>query len=359
MLRKRTLFPLSALALCVIGVLASTTLAQIPRPQIYPRHPELRHYLRTARFTNTVVVDPGGRGDFSQLGQALAYVATQNRSQAKRWLVLLYPGQQPGATLFFNLVETRLTIPSWTSVQGMVSTVPQFSNTVTVGLSGTSGDLLTMGEGASISKVSFFTTSPMTGPAVLLKVPNGAGTIHVESSAFVIGGTSGDAFPLDVVSVQGNALLYLRDTYLQKFGPATQSRLAVASDTAQLAIYGGRYFPGTNQQKCFESLNSATVRLWWSRVDAGCTTDLVNTGGGTFSTFSSRYATQSGPIDEQVARYESLALNNTCQILTGPGAPEGAVTAPVCSLYLRTNGGASTTFCVKESGSGATGWACK
>jgi hypothetical protein len=58
-------------------------------------------------------------------------------------------------------------------------------------------------------------------------------------------------------------------------------------------------------------------------------------------------------------RYDSLALNNTCQILTGSGSPEGAVTAPICSVYLRTNGGASSTFCVKEAGSGATGWACK
>ncbi|HVR95808.1 MAG TPA: hypothetical protein VMW27_04290, partial [Thermoanaerobaculia bacterium] len=129
MLRKRQPLLLPALALCFIGALASTTLAQIPRPQTNPRHPELRHYLRTARFTNTITVDPGGLGDFSQLGEALAYVSKQSRSQSKRWLVLLYPGQQPGATLFFNLVETRLTIPSWTSVQGMVSIVPQFSNT--------------------------------------------------------------------------------------------------------------------------------------------------------------------------------------------------------------------------------------
>jgi hypothetical protein len=355
--RKTLLLP--ALALCVIAVLATTTLAQIPRPRIYPRHPELRHYLKTARFTNTVTVDPGGLGDFSQLGEALAYVEKQNRSSSQRWLVLLYPGQQPSSIGFTNFTETRLTIPSWTSMQGMVSIVPQFGNTVTVALSATSGDLLTMGQGASLSKISFISTNPMTGPAVLLKVPNGAGTIHVESSAFVIGGTSGDAFPLDVVSVQGNALLYLRDTYLQKFGPATQSRLAVASDTAQLALYGGRYLPGTGQQKCFESLNSSTIRLWWARVDAGCTTDLANTGSGTFSAFASRYATQSGTIDEQVGRYDSIALNNSCQILTGPGAPEGAVTAPACSLYLRTSGGASTTFCVKESGSGATGWACK
>lgn len=44
---------------------------------------------------------------------------------------------------------------------------------------------------------------------------------------------------------------------------------------------------------------------------------------------------------------------------SGSGTPEGAVTAPVGSLYTRTNGGAGTTLYVKESGSGNTGWVAK
>ena len=43
----------------------------------------------------------------------------------------------------------------------------------------------------------------------------------------------------------------------------------------------------------------------------------------------------------------------------GTGTPEGAVTAPVGSLFTRTDGGASTTLYVKESGTGNTGWAAK
>lgn len=41
---------------------------------------------------------------------------------------------------------------------------------------------------------------------------------------------------------------------------------------------------------------------------------------------------------------------------SGSGSPEGVVTAIVGSTYRRTNGGASTTFYIKESGSGNTGW---
>lgn len=44
---------------------------------------------------------------------------------------------------------------------------------------------------------------------------------------------------------------------------------------------------------------------------------------------------------------------------SGSGTPEGAVTAPVGSLFTRTDGGAATTLYVKESGAGNTGWVAK
>lgn len=46
-------------------------------------------------------------------------------------------------------------------------------------------------------------------------------------------------------------------------------------------------------------------------------------------------------------------------IYSGADTPEGAVTAAVGSLFLRTNGGASTTLYVKESGAGNIGWVAK
>lgn len=49
----------------------------------------------------------------------------------------------------------------------------------------------------------------------------------------------------------------------------------------------------------------------------------------------------------------------TVKDLAGSGTPEGAVTAPIGSTYRRTNGGAGTSFYVKESGTGNTGWVAK
>lgn len=43
----------------------------------------------------------------------------------------------------------------------------------------------------------------------------------------------------------------------------------------------------------------------------------------------------------------------------GDGSPEGVVTAPVGSFYSRRDGGAGTSFYVKQSGAANTGWAAK
>lgn len=43
-------------------------------------------------------------------------------------------------------------------------------------------------------------------------------------------------------------------------------------------------------------------------------------------------------------------------VTPGTGSPEGVLSAPVGSQYLRSDGGTGTTLYVKESGTGNTGW---
>lgn len=47
------------------------------------------------------------------------------------------------------------------------------------------------------------------------------------------------------------------------------------------------------------------------------------------------------------------------QVIAGSGTPEGSSIAPVGSTYHRTDGGSGTSFYVKESGTGNTGWVAK
>tara|TARA_R100000951_G_C2648026_1_gene183295 strand:+ start:2373 stop:3275 length:903 start_codon:yes stop_codon:yes gene_type:complete len=49
----------------------------------------------------------------------------------------------------------------------------------------------------------------------------------------------------------------------------------------------------------------------------------------------------------------------TPSIYSGSGTPESSQTAVVGSLYMRSDGGESTSLYVKESGSGNTGWVAK
>ena len=57
----------------------------------------------------------------------------------------------------------------------------------------------------------------------------------------------------------------------------------------------------------------------------------------------------------------NLTLDAALNILLvhGAGTPEGVVTAGVGSLFLRNDGGATTTLYVKTSGTGNTGWTAK
>ncbi len=70
--------------------------------------------------------------------------------------------------------------------------------------------------------------------------------------------------------------------------------------------------------------------------------------------------TVSGTAATKATLLNGLSVSNTVAvILSGSGTPEAAVTAPVGSIFMRTDGGAGTTFFVKESGAGNTGWVGK
>lgn len=51
--------------------------------------------------------------------------------------------------------------------------------------------------------------------------------------------------------------------------------------------------------------------------------------------------------------------DSTRSIRFGTGTPEAVVSAGIGSVFLRTDGAASTTLYIKESGTGNTGWIAK
>jgi len=72
------------------------------------------------------------------------------------------------------------------------------------------------------------------------------------------------------------------------------------------------------------------------------------------------YDTGSASVRVRATYSEKIYIGGgTISITSGAGTPEGAVVAPVGSLFLRTDGGATTTLYVKTSGTGNTGWTAK
>lgn len=65
-------------------------------------------------------------------------------------------------------------------------------------------------------------------------------------------------------------------------------------------------------------------------------------------------------LEDMLTSVQSLQLfGNDIFLRGGTNTPEGAVTANIGSLFLRTDGAGSTTLYVKESGTGWTGWTAK
>ena len=75
------------------------------------------------------------------------------------------------------------------------------------------------------------------------------------------------------------------------------------------------------------------------------------------------------PSASSVDMTETLVLNHSGyleiggsggpMLLKGTNSPESVYTAPIGSIFMRTNGGAGTSMYVKESGTGNTGWVAK
>lgn len=107
-------------------------------------------------------------------------------------------------------------------------------------------------------------------------------------------------------------------------------------------------------------------------VEVGFTANQSSTAGYAALLVSvTETATGSGThrlIDLEVGGSSKASVDNTGALSlggttatwsSGAGTPESAVTAPVGSLFTRTDGGSGTTLYVKESGSGNTGWVAK
>jgi hypothetical protein len=100
---------------------------------------------------------------------------------------------------------------------------------------------------------------------------------------------------------------------------------------------------------------TAPVGSVYLRTDGASTTSIYFKEAGVGNTgWVSNAAVSSGVFYSPLTYVGSN--NNAPKILAGSGVPEGVISGVVGSVYLRTDGGATTSIYFKESGSLSTGW---
>lgn len=316
-----------------------------------------------APHSRTVTVDAGGLGDYETIGEALAYVATQTRSESTQWLVLVYPGEaQPasGWDNWYNYSEAGpVVVPSFTTLQGVSS--PHNIPVESVGspilrLLAPSGTALSLSQGSSLVNFEVIYAGTPTASVTVIATDGGGGAsvienLSIKTVTLLDGVPAVSDFAVTAVANSGGGL-YLYETSIA-FELVTADSVAVLnSSSTGTSIYGGRFF---GAPPCAELMKSTAgpLKLYWSRIDSGgCTFDLVQSGSGTVQVIGTPYGASSGAIVHADGTQGTLF----CKTFSGSGSPEGAVTAPVCSSYWRRDGGAFTALYLKQSGSGNTGW---
>lgn len=100
----------------------------------------------------------------------------------------------------------------------------------------------------------------------------------------------------------------------------------------------------------------ANINLW---IDLDQEVQALNLGFTAENSANKSTSTTLGTSDVLYPSQKAVKTYVDARVLQGTGSPETAVTAPVGTMFLRTDGGANTTLYVKESGAGNTGWVAK
>lgn len=237
--------------------------------------------LLVAKKNRIVVVDSSGvSGDFKTLAAAFAWVSAQTRSLWEQWVVYVRPGKLQTGNV--NYIETTpLVVPTYTSVIGVptqdLASYNSYSGQPVIGLSGTSGALVTLSTNSSVNGLTLLAnTSSLTGA---LKVLSTGGTgAWVTNTTVIVNGTVPDTQAVTIVSNDSGAL-YLKNVSTARFNTATLSVSVQNNTTSGIVAELGRWEGGTSQADLVKSTASGGVRLRGVRLSTS-TTNQLNTSAG-------------------------------------------------------------------------------
>lgn len=123
------------------------------------------------KYTRTVVVDQGGKGDFTSVKAACDYVATQTHAQDTAWIVKIMPG---------TYYELPFTIPSYTTLMGVETAThnqPVYTTTIQFSASTYTGNLITINNASgpvAVSNLFFYLSGTPIADTNLIYVQSGS-----------------------------------------------------------------------------------------------------------------------------------------------------------------------------------------
>ena len=273
---------------------------------------------------------------------------------------------------------------TWTSSSGFNGTVgattPAAGSFTT--LSATSANSLLLGTaGSAVGDIGFrnatsgtATLAPPTGAlgTYTVTLPGVASTLAtLDANTFtgvqlIANGTVGS--PAVAFSSDTNTGIYRVQADYMSLAAGGNGQMGVSSNalhgSIQIASSIGFASALTNASDIFlirdaagilaqrNSTNAQTFRLY--ETDSGANDEYLELSAASGTNLIRPQATGTGTAS--VVRYHTTT---TVFWTSGSGSPESVVTAPVGSMYTRTDGGAGTTLYVKESGTGSTGWVAK
>jgi len=158
-------------------------------------------------------------------------------------------------------------------------------------------------------------------------------------------------------AAQTNAQTYVSALTWQKHQLTQSNGLSrnVSNMNADTIITNGDYV-GEN----IANAPSVGAGQWWYIRVSSMASDYIKQEA--MNVFNNTYQTRTGTSSSGSLVWgswtrELFAVANLLR--SGSGSPEGVVTAPIGTLYLRTEGSTTTTLYVKTSGTGNTGWTAK
>ena len=214
------------------------------------------------------------------------------------------------------------------------------------------------------NEANFFVRDVTGGSRLPFRIRPGAPTssIDIAADGDVGIGTASPAAKLHVVTGTATSLLASESGAAAKI----QGALANGTGTATVAINsdGGNVGVGTTTANQKLEVNGAINTTGsagyyqgnWKFTDY--TGSTVRLGGINAGQWDSVEFWTSGGLRAQVTSTGRFVFANGTEIMSGTGSPEGVITAPSGSMFLRTDGAATTTLYIK-TGAGNTGWVAK